>query len=106
MTEEGITPVDNMSDADLEKKASELCGEDLIVGPEKTGTPLESVESSVRAILVKMDGNGGAVKVYGAKIRHVVAGDGSGSVIVVINPGETSRLHGNPLVRYFRRRDS
>ena len=82
------------------------CGEDLVIGPEKTGTPLESVESSVRAILVRMDGSGGAVKVYGDKVRHVVAGGGSGSVIVVINPGETSMLHGNPLVRYFRQRSS
>jgi len=82
------------------------CGEDLAIGPEKTGKPLESVESSVRAILVKMDGSGGAVKVYGNRVRHVVAGEGLGSVIVVINPGETSRLHGNPLVRYFRRRSS
>jgi len=44
-----------------------------MIGPEKTGTPLESVESSVRAILVKLDGSGGAVKVYGAKVRHVVS---------------------------------
>lgn len=31
-------------------------GEDLVIGPEKTGKPLEPVEPSVRAILVKMDG--------------------------------------------------
>lgn len=105
MTVEGTVRVGNMSDTEFEKKASELCdGENLAIEAETTGTPLEAVDSSVRAILMKMDGSGGAVKVYGEIIRHIVTDNESGFMIVAIKPGETSMLHGKPQIRYFRRR--
>lgn len=107
--EDGGVPVDNMSDEGFEKKASDLSGEDLVIDAKETlGKSFETVDSSVRAILVKMDGGGGAVRVFGSgnTVRNVVTGQGAGFVIVVVGVGEECMLFGNPSVRYFRSRST
>jgi hypothetical protein len=120
---DGGVPVNDIADDDqkLEKRASELvgkiqnsiryislntiqCEEPIKIGPETAGTSLESVDPSVRAILVKIHGGGGAVRVFGDIIRNVVTGpkEPAGFVILVVRPGESCRLFGSPTVRYFR----
>ena len=65
------------------------------------------VDSSVCAVLVRIHGGGGAVRVNSIPVKNIVTGlnGGTGFVIVVIPFGETCRLYGNPSLRYFRRRD-
>jgi hypothetical protein len=65
------------------------------------------VEASVRAILIKIHGGGGAVRVFGNRVRNVVTGPDeiTGFKIIILNSGETCRLLGSPTLRYFRRRD-
>lgn len=80
--------------------------DDLVLDKNETiGTTLELVDPSVRAILVKRHGGGGAVRVNGDAVRNVVTGpdENIGFDIVVIGTGETCRLFGTPTVRYFRR---
>ena len=80
---------------------------DVVIDPQETvGTNFEMVPSSVCAVLVKIDGGGGAVRVNSVPVQNVVTGpkQGTGFVIVVIPSGETCRLYGQPSVRYFRRR--
>ena len=74
---------------------------------ETTGTDLEMVDSSVCAVLVRIHGGGGAVRVNSVPVKNVVTGPnrGTGYVIVVIPSGETCRLYGKPSLRYFRRLD-
>lgn len=75
---------------------------------ETIGKTFEQVESSVCAILIKRDGGGGAVRVFGDAVRNVVTGpsESPGYVIMVIAPGETCRFLGTPTVRFFRRKSS
>lgn len=105
-----IVQVDTIANDEqkLKEKAEELCGEPVGIDTEKIGKDLESVDSSVRAILVRKNGGGGAVRVYGSTIRNVLTGptEGAGFVIVIIRNDETCRLFGNPSVRYFRRSGS
>jgi hypothetical protein len=120
------TPVDDIAQDDqkLEEKATELvrdpdpvgliillnaiqCGEDVTLDVNWTvGKDLESVDSTVRAILVKIHDGGGAVRVYSSPLQNVVTGGGSGFVIVAIKSTESCRLFGSPSVRYFRGRVS
>lgn len=63
------------------------------------------MDSSVCAILVKRNGRGGAVRKFGKEIDNLVTGpkEDPGYFIVVIQPGESCRLFGQPDVRFFYR---
>jgi len=105
------TSVDDIADNDqeLEKKGSELCGYNVVLNPTWTvGADFEKLDASVCAVLVKIHGDGGAVRVYSSPMQNVVTGPkrGTGYIIVVIKSGETCRLFGTPSVRYFRRSSS
>jgi hypothetical protein len=124
----GITSVDDIAhdNEELEKKATDLvlvpgwpkigvpaktsqAQDHLVIDKNETiGKPLELVDPSVRAILIKRHGGGGAVRVHGNAVRNVVTGPDKdiGFDIVIIGTGETCRLFGTPTVRYFRRRNS
>jgi len=104
----GGTSVDDIADNDqeLEKKGTELCGYDVVLDPTWTvGADFEKPDTSVCAVLIKIHGAGGAVRVYSSPMQNVVTGTkrGSGYIIVVIQSGETCMFLGQPSVRYFRR---
>jgi len=91
---------DDLNDEELEEKASKLSDEKLAIGSETTGNALEQVDSSVRAILLKRDGNG-AVRIFGDEVRNIMADIASGWLLIIIKPGETARIHGTPVIRNF-----
>lgn len=109
MAESRVTPVDDIAHDDymLEKKATELSGEDAIIDQEETiGTDFGTVPQSVCAVLVKKHGPIGALRVFGEGVTNVVTGPTeTGFVIVIIKPGESCRLLQTPSLRYFRRRN-
>jgi len=103
------TLVDDIAhkDNELEKKATELCGYEVVLDTNWTvGTDLEELDPSICAVLIKIHGLAGAVRVYSSPMQNIVSGPkrGHGYVITVIKSGETCNLFGTPSVRYFRRR--
>jgi len=102
----GATPVDDIAhdDGKLKEKATQLCDHDVGLGPEIVGTDLETVDSSDCAILIKIHGGGGAVRVFSDEVVNVRTGPNqrSGYVIVVRKPREDCRF-GSPSLRYFHR---
>ena len=80
-------------------------GQDVALDSEKVGENFEAVGPSVCAILLRKDSAWGAVRVYSNPIKNIVSGpnQGTGFVIVVIEPGQTCRIFGTPSVRYFHR---
>jgi len=103
----GETLVDDIAhdDQKLKDKAAQLCGHDVNLGHEIVGTDFETVESTVCAILVKIQSGAGAVRVFGDQVLNVRTGPNqrSGYVLVVIESGEDCRLFGSPSLRYFHR---
>ncbi|KAH7038967.1 hypothetical protein B0J12DRAFT_250101 [Macrophomina phaseolina] len=101
-----IVLVDNIANDDqkLKEKAAELCGETLVADPERVGIDLEPVDLFVRAIFIRKKCSYGAVYVYGNPTRIVLTGpsEEEGYDMVLVRNDETSRLFGNPLVRFFR----
>lgn len=112
ISQEGqITSVNDIAhdDQKLQKKATQLSDEDVVLDPKETvGTDFGTVVSSVCAILVKKHGAVGAVRIFSNPITNVVTGptQGTGFVIVVRKSDKNCRLFGNPSLRYFRRRSS
>jgi len=67
----------------------------------KTTDP-ESVPSSIRAILVKVDGDAGAIRGSNGFFLRTGPGEGAGHYIVTIDAGQICVLFGKPSIRYFR----
>lgn len=65
------------------------------------------MDSSVCAMLVRIHGDEGTVRVNSIPIKNIVTDSNRGIefVIVVISFDEICRLYGNSSLRYFRRRD-
>ncbi|QSS61745.1 hypothetical protein I7I51_03922 [Histoplasma capsulatum] len=100
-----IVSADDVGDtAKLEEKAASLAGENVVLDSSQTiGKNFQTVDSSVRAILIIKKSAEGAVRVFGKDIRNVVTGPNEdGFVIVAVKEGETCRLLGTPTIRYFR----
>jgi len=116
-----ITPVDGIADDDkkLEEKAKKLLVKtpsrflrsDFDIRQEGLKVTLESkeavtrdpqsVDSSVRALLVKKNGGEGAVRVDDGTYLRTGQNQGDGFVIVTIGTGRICVLFGHPSVRYF-----
>jgi hypothetical protein len=61
------------------------------------GRPLKTIDTLVGAILLRMNGTGGAVRVFGTEhIENISTDKSSGFIIMAIRPGESSTLHGTP----------
>lgn len=68
------------------------------------GVNLETMDSSIPAILLKKDSAWGAVRVDTSPVLNEVSGPtvGAGISMVIIKPGETCRIYQNPSIRLFR----
>jgi hypothetical protein len=68
------------------------------------GVNLESIDTSIPALLLKKDGAWGAVRVDTSPVLNEVSGPGMdpGFSLILVKPGETCRIYQSPSVRYFR----
>ena len=75
---------------------------------ETIGKPFESLDPSICAVLVKIHGTVGAVRVFSDMVINVVAGPENGTefVIVTIKRDEETTILGTPSMRHFRRPSS
>ena len=81
---------------------------DLAIDTEETiGKSFEVVDASVRAILVRRDSAGGAVRIFGREVKNIVTGPKeSGYALVAVGADEECMFLGSPSVRYLRLRVS
>ena len=77
----------------------------MIEKQETVGKEFETVDRSIRAILVRKNGSAGAVRVFGEPIKNVVTGPKeTGFALITIAAKEECMFLGSPSVRYFRSR--
>lgn len=102
-------PVDDIAEDDkkLEEKAGQLVDAKVTLSPKFVDTKdPEVVDSSILAVLVKVNGGEGAVRVDDGTYVRTGANQGDGNFIVTVNPGQICVLLGHPSIRYFRRTSS
>lgn len=92
-------------------KASTICsgfntiqaGVKVTLGPKDVATKDPQVlDSSILAVLVKVNGGEGAVRLGDGTNVRTGANQDPGSVIVTVKPGQICALLGHPSVRFFR----
>lgn len=90
-------------DVSLEDKVKDETGKRVQIDTEEAETSdPESVQPSIRAILVKVNGGEGAIRGSHGFYLRTGPGQGAGYVIVIIDVGEICVLFGKPSIRYFR----
>ncbi|KFY36159.1 hypothetical protein V494_05261 [Pseudogymnoascus sp. VKM F-4513 (FW-928)] len=109
-----LTPHQNRSDSSTPDRLpsrtayGSVCNEDLELDPgEAAVQDLAQVPKSVAAVLIRVDGGNGALRVFSHPLINVLTGPDHGGGHIIVNvSGEDTRIFGSPSLRYFRRRRS
>ena len=80
------------------------CKEEVVISLKKVKTPFKLVKLLVYTILLKLNSNKGAVKVFSVSIKYIVISNGLGFIIIIINFSKLFKLYSCFLVYYFYKR--